>query len=223
MRNAQIQGVDPICYDPVCWVNDSIKYTNESIEMVERYINEMIANPQNTEQIMLTFKNELLQNDRAMGVLQNYTDYVVRNQMEQDGINTSKNSTVDYYMDNYLDVIKNSELHKLSLSSIVERNEIKTTEFRSDDILLDICAKHVIKDNPTALNDKSMQQSEIIAEQMIKAMQNGLLDGNGQPIVQDQSTIQDGKQMGFAKTSVLIILTVLVSIIILVVEILLNY
>lgn len=50
------------------------------------------------------------------------------------------------------------------------------------------------------------------ADAMIQAMINGQLDGNGQPIVQNQDEIINGRQMGFAKVWILSIITIIVSI-----------
>ena len=60
------------------------------------------------------------------------------------------------------------------------------------------------------------------ADAMVQAMANGLLDINGQPIVQNQDMIPNNRTMGFAKVWVLGILTTIASFGIIVIGVFLN-
>jgi len=57
---------------------------------------------------------------------------------------------------------------------------------------------------------------------MVEAMENGQIDINGQPIVQNQDMIPNNRTMGFAKVWVLGILVTIVSLGIIVIGIFLN-
>ncbi len=54
-------------------------------------------------------------------------------------------------------------------------------------------------------------------------MANGRLDANGQPIIQNQESMSSNRMMGFTKIGLLVILTSIISMIILIIGIILEY
>lgn len=58
-------------------------------------------------------------------------------------------------------------------------------------------------------NLQSLKEKQ--AYEMIQAMANGQLDTNGQPIIQNQEQISNGRQMGFVKVWILVFITTVIS------------
>lgn len=99
---------------------------------------------------------------------------------------------------------------KIRLNELEEKGQID--EDTHEELLdyMETKYNRIRLENRENLNNNLSPEQQ--AEIMIQAMANGTLDTNGQPIVQNQEQMNNGRQMGFIKVWMLGIITTIVSI-----------